>query len=137
MVASLQFTDDLNQIDFAQVTQWLSKSYWSPGILQTIVEKGAQHSTVVVGVFIEGKQVAFGRAISDTTRFAYVADVIVDEAFRQQGIATALMNYLIQHPKLSQVEHWYLITKDAMAVYEPLGFNRFNHPERTVMVMHR
>lgn len=137
MTASLHFTDELNQIDFEHVTQWLSASYWSPGISQAIVEKGAHHSTVVVGVFIDGKQVAYGRAISDTTRFAYVADVIVDGAFRQQGIATALMNYLIHHPKLDQVEHWYLITKDAMAVYEPLGFNRFNHPERTVMVMHR
>ena len=104
MTASLHFTDELNQIDFEHVTHWLSASYWSPGISQAIVEKGARHSTVVVGVFIDGKQVAYGRAISDTTRFAYVADVVVDEAFRQQGIATALMNYLIHHPKLDQVE---------------------------------
>lgn len=134
---ALSFSDQLDTIDFVRVTQWLSTSYWSPGIQQAKVEKGAKNSTVTAGAFIDGQQVAFARVMSDTTRFAYLADVVVDESFRRRGIATALVEYLLQHPVLKDVEHWYLITQDAMAVYEPLGFHKFNNPNRTIMVMHR
>ena len=136
-MSALYFSDQLSDIDFARISAWLAASYWSPGISRERVEQGAAHSTVCVGAFIEGQQVAFGRVISDTTRFAYVCDVIVDEIWRQQGIATQLMQYLLQHPRLATVENWYLITMDAQGVYAPLGFTRYNPPNRTVMSLHR
>lgn len=136
-MTDIDISDQLEHFDFERITRWLAASYWSPGISQAAVEKGARSSTVVSGAFCNGQQIAFARVVSDTTRFAYVCDVIVDETFRQQGIATRLMDYLLHHPRLTEVEHWYLITRDAQAVYTPLGFQRYNPPDRTVMVLHR
>lgn len=133
----LSFSDQLADIDFARVSKWLADSYWSPGIGRNMVEQGASNSTVCVGAFIDGQQVAFGRVISDTTRFAYVADVVVAEAWRRRGIATQLMQYLLQHPRLAAVQNWYLITMDAQGVYAPLGFARYDPPNRTIMSLHR
>lgn len=132
-----EFSDDVLRFDFARITTWLAASYWSPGITQARVEQGARHSTVAAGIFVDGLQVGFGRVVSDTTRFAYVCDVIVDENWRKRGLASALMRYLLQHPRLCQVEHWYLITADAQAVYAPLGFAEYRRSDRTLMSLHR
>jgi len=117
-------------MDFARVTAWLAASYWSPGIAREIVERGARHSALVIGAFApDGTQVGFARVISDCTRFAYLADVIVDEAYRGQGIGRAMVRYAVEHPELATVITWALGTRDAHGVYTPLGFRVMTDPE--------
>ena len=59
-------SDELSRIDFAKVTEWLTGSYWSPGIGRAEVERGARHSSIVVGAYdAGGVLVGYGRAASD------------------------------------------------------------------------
>ena len=117
-------------MDFVRVTAWLAASYWSPGIAGDTVERGARHSAVVIGAFTpDGAQVGYARVVSDCTRFAYLADVIVDEAHRGRGIARAMMRYALDHPELATVRTWTLATNDAHGVYAPLGFRPIAEPE--------
>lgn len=132
-----QFIDDLERLDFERITRWLAASYWSPGIERARVEQGARHSSVASGIFLDGQLVGFGRVVSDTTRFAYICDVIVDENWRRRGLASALVRHFLQHPRLKDVENWYLLTADAQAVYSPLGFAEYCRPDRTLMSLHR
>lgn len=132
----IRYDFNLNLFDFEAVHDWLTHSYWSPGINREKVEKGFANSTLCLGAFADDQQVGCARVVSDTTRFAYLADVFVREDFRGQGIARAMVSHLIEHPKLREVGLWCLLTKDAQSVYRGLGFVEFPDPER-FMVLRR
>ncbi len=126
-----QLTEDLKRMDFDRVTAWLAQTYWVPGISKAEMERSAQNSALVLGIFDkQGIQVAFMRLVSDKTRFAYLMDVFVDPAHRGKGLATVMVQYAFDHPDFKTVIQWVLGTRDAHEVYRPLGFKEFEHPER-------
>lgn len=110
-----------------QVIDFLRQSYWSTDIRPELVRLGFEKS-VVVGSYEIGTGVFLGaaRAVSDHARFAYLCDVFVLEPFRGQGIATAMIEHLMNQPELAHVGHWILATKDAHEVYAKLGFEPAN-----------
>jgi len=112
------------------VHAWLTTTYWSPAITRDRVETGATNSSLVVGAYAPtGQQAGFLRVVSDRTRFAYVADVFVGDAFRKRGLAKAMVRFAMQHPHHTQIDKWLLATKDAQAIYESLGFKLLPNPE--------
>ncbi|TIT37127.1 MAG: GNAT family N-acetyltransferase [Mesorhizobium sp.] len=92
------------------------------GIVIDAVPSGILALSLCVGAYLNDKQIGFGRAITDGTVFAYLADVIVWPGHRGRGIGTRLVQSLINHPDCKTVTHWSLSTNDAHAVYEKLGF---------------
>jgi ribosomal protein S18 acetylase RimI-like enzyme len=127
------YTFDVSRFDFAVIHEWLSQTYWSPGIERERVEKGFRNSSVVVGAFIGSNQIGAGRCISDTTRFAYIADIFVHPSFRHQGIARKMVEELLNHPSVADVTACFLFTKDAHDVYYKQGFEIYPMPERLMM----
>lgn len=127
--------DGLEAMDFERVTQMLARAEWSRGIGQAEVEQGARHSALVVGAFACGVQVGYARAISDRTRFAYVSDVYVDEAFRHNGIAAAMMRHMMAHESLADVYQW-LLKSNADELYRKLGFAPVHEPEHWMLIRH-
>jgi ribosomal protein S18 acetylase RimI-like enzyme len=116
-------------VDFARVHAWLSSSYWTPGIQRERIERATQNSALVLSVFDEdGNQVGFLRIVSDKTRFAYLCDVWIDEAHRGRGLARGAVTYAMEHPEFATIATWTLGTKDAQAVYTPLGFKNMSEP---------
>ena len=114
---------------FDEVTGLLSNAYWSVGIGRGEVEKCAANSAFVIGAFIaEGKQVGYARVVSDKTKFAYLADVIVDEAYRKRGIASGMVRAILAAPELKDVFQWLLVTRDAHELYRKLGFSVVGRP---------
>ncbi|MBZ9897206.1 MULTISPECIES: GNAT family N-acetyltransferase [unclassified Mesorhizobium] len=112
---------DLSRIDFRATSDLLMASYWGGGRSDE-THRRAFANSLCVGAYVEGKQVGFGRAITDRTVFAYLADIIVWPQHRGQGIGSRLVQALIDHPELRTVSHWSLSTSDAHGVYERLGF---------------
>jgi GNAT superfamily N-acetyltransferase len=132
---SITFKQGFDQIDFDSVSEWLKEAYWSPGITKDEVVLGARNSSLVVGGFNEqGIQVSFLRIISDKVRFAYILDVIVDPAWRKQGIGTAMVKYAMEHQEMSLVYLWLLRTRDAHGVYAQLGFGPLADPDRWMVI---
>lgn len=130
-----KISDDLQQIDFKKVTEWLAGSYWSPGIGQAEVEKGAKNSSLVIGAYAaNGSQVGYARLASDKTRFAYIMDVFVEPAQRNKGVARAMIRFAMDHPDYKSVYQWLLATKDAHQVYEKAGFKPLPYPESWMMI---
>ncbi|HWB58735.1 MAG TPA: GNAT family N-acetyltransferase [Chthoniobacteraceae bacterium] len=127
------YSFELSEFDFDAIRRWLSGTYWSPGISRERVEKGFRASALCIGAFEDGRQVGVARCVSDTTRFAYIADVFVDEACRGRGIAKEMVKRLIEHPLVADTDKFYLHTVDAHRVYEGLGFKLFSHPERVMV----
>lgn len=63
--------------------------------IQTIVD-----SSLTVGAWDGEKLVGFARAVTDGRFRAFVEDVVVDEAYRKQGIGAGIMRML-----LDELEH--------------------------------
>jgi ribosomal protein S18 acetylase RimI-like enzyme len=125
----LVIKDGTDNMDFTNVTEMLSKSFWSPGIQIEEVKKGAFNSALVVGVFLQNRvQIGYARVISDKTRFAYVLDVYVDENYRKMGIGQKMVRHILSHESLKDVYQWLLITKDAHGVYNKVGFKTISRP---------
>jgi N-acetylglutamate synthase-like GNAT family acetyltransferase len=121
----------LQEMDFVKVTGMLTNAYWCKGIQIDEVKKGALNSALVVGVFLpDGSQIGFARVISDKTRFAYILDVIVDEAWQRMGVGQALMRYILSHPDLEDVYQWFLVSSTARGVYGKVGFKTLSNPEK-------
>lgn len=126
------YTHELEQFDFKAIHDWLTHTYWSPGITRERVEQGFRNSTVCVAAVGDGQAAGCARCTSDTTRFGYIADVFVPTDFRGKGIAREMVRRIIAHPKVHAVETWYLHTVDAHTVYQGLGFKLYPYPERVM-----
>ncbi|RWC49532.1 MAG: N-acetyltransferase [Mesorhizobium sp.] len=112
---------DMSRIDFRATSDLLMASYWGAGRNDEIHRRAFANS-LCVGAYIDGRQVGFGRAITDRTVFAYLADIIIWPENRGQGIGSRLVQALIDHPEVRSVFHWSLSTSDAHGLYEKLGF---------------
>jgi GNAT superfamily N-acetyltransferase len=115
--------DGLPAMDFGRVQALLAATYWVPGIGRDQVERAAGNSALVIGAFLaDGTQIGYARVVSDKTRFGYICDVVVDEAYRGRGIGRAMIRHALGHPEFATVTTWTLSTRDAHQVYAPLGF---------------
>ncbi len=104
------------------VYSWLRGSYWSPDVRREVVERAFANS-LVAGAYRGGAQIGIARVVTDQATFAWLCDVFVDDSARGQGIATAMVRALIVDPRLQTLRRWSLATRDAHAVYRPLGFS--------------
>jgi GNAT superfamily N-acetyltransferase len=124
-----QIDDSPARLDLPRIYAWLTSTYWwQYGLTPDKLERGIRHSALVVGVYQNDEQVAFCRVVSDTMRFAWLADVFVGEPHRNKGLARAMVRYAIDHPQLADVARWLLATRDAHAVYQGLGFGPLTNP---------
>jgi GNAT superfamily N-acetyltransferase len=124
---------DLGQMDVDAIHGYLSRVYWSEGTPREVVERSMQNS-LCFGVFYGTEQVGFARVITDFATFAYVADVFVLEQHRGRGLATWLMQFMMQHPRLQGLRRWALATRDAHGLYEKVGFRLLN-PDRWMEIV--
>lgn len=117
-------------MDFEKVHAMLTDAYWCPGISRDMVEKAAANSTLVIGCFYEGKQVAYTRIVSDRATFGWVSDVIVDPEHQGKGLARRMVNFALAHPEHQGFRRWVLKTRDAQGVYLACGFRIVPDPDK-------
>lgn len=122
--------DSFDALQMGVCHRLLTATYWSPGITRREVEHGFRHSTLVVGAYSGTQQIGCARVVSDRTRFAFLMDVVVEEAYRRRGLGRAMVRFLLEHPDLSLVYRVALVTNDAHGTYAALGFGTLAHPER-------
>lgn len=122
-------TDERDAMRFGDIHAMLTTAYWCKGIEREKVERAAAGSAVVVGAFANGEQVAYARVISDCTTFAWLCDVFVSESHRGQGLASAIVKFVVELPQMQGLRRWLLATRDAHELYRPFGFNPLEAPE--------
>lgn len=120
---------DKQRIDLDAVHGFLRTAYWSLDVPRPIVARGIEHA-LVFGVYHGAQQAGFARVVTDYTRFAYLCDVFVLDAFRGQGLGVWLIETILAHPELQGLRRWLLATRDAHGLYAKLGFTPLNAPER-------
>lgn len=111
------------------IHRYLSTSYWSEGVSKQAVINAMKHS-FCFAVVSEGKQIAFGRFISDMTRFAYLADVFVLDSFQGQGIGKRMIADALALPEIKDLKRIMLTTSTASGLYQKFGFTELKEPEQ-------
>ena len=76
----------------------------------------------VVGLYHEGRQVGYSRALSDGHVQSYLADVYVLEEHRGRGLGVELVRFSVDEGPLASTK-WYLHTADAHDLYRKFGFS--------------
>jgi GNAT superfamily N-acetyltransferase len=122
-------TADKQRFDLAAIHAFLSRSYWSPGVPMSVVEKALANS-VAFGLLLGADQVGFARVVTDKATFAYLADVYVLEAHRGKGLSKRLIEAVLAHEDLQGLRRFLLATKDAHGLYAQFGFKPLANPSR-------
>jgi GNAT superfamily N-acetyltransferase len=114
--------DDRDRVDVDAVHDFVSNhSYWAPGRGRDEQERLVREAQRVVGVYHDGRQIGFARAVSDGASVTYLADVYVLPDYRGRGLGVELVREMVENGPYAD-KRWILHTADAHALYEKFGF---------------
>jgi GNAT superfamily N-acetyltransferase len=132
--AEYRITTDPAAVDLDAVHAFLSTSYWSEGIPRPLLARAVAGS-LPFSLFHDTQQIGFARVVSDGATFAYLMDVYVLEAYRNQGLGQWLMSIVMSHPALQGLRRIALGTRDAHTLYARFGFEPLRAPERHMEII--
>jgi GNAT superfamily N-acetyltransferase len=120
-----ELDDDPRRLDRTAVHAFLTTEYWALGRTLQRQDELIDASGHVVGLYHEGSQVGFARAVDcDAARFVYLADVYVLPGHRGRGLGVELVREIIENGPYAE-RTWILHTRDAGSLYERFGFHRY------------
>ena len=112
---------ELMQIE--NIMELLSQTHWACNRSRETVEKSIENS-LCFGILDEsGKQVGFGRTVTDYATMFYVSDVVVDKNLQKHGLGRRFVEFIKSAPELEYL--WgFLGTTKAKGFYEKCGFEK-------------
>jgi ribosomal protein S18 acetylase RimI-like enzyme len=123
-----------------QALALLRDTHWGGGLTPELLTRAARNSlcfAVVDGPAADGagagRLVGFARAVTDLATYAYLTDVVIAPDARGRGLGVWLVRCILAHPELQGLRRVALLTRDAPALYERLGFVVGPPPDRTYM----
>jgi GNAT superfamily N-acetyltransferase len=132
--SSFQVSTDRTTLDVPMIYRFLSEqSTWAVGISRTVVERSIENS-LCFGGYLDGRQIAFARVITDYATEAQLVDVFVVPEYRGRGYAKQLIRIVLEHPSLQRLRRFTLNTNDAHSLFARFGFAP---PQRPDSVMER
>jgi GNAT superfamily N-acetyltransferase len=127
--SNFQISTDRTRLDVAMIYRFLSEqSTWAVGISREIVERSIDNS-LCFGGYVDGRQVAFARVVTDFATNANLVDLFVLPEYRGRGYSKWLVQAIIDHPSLQGLRRFTLATSDAHGLYERFGFRPPAKPE--------
>ena len=130
-----QLSTDKARLDVGLIHRFLStEAYWSRGMPRATLERAIAGS-LCFGAYLDERQVAFARVVTDGATFAYLADVFVLPAHRGQGLGRQLIAEVMAHPELQGLRRFMLATADAHRLYAKFGFASPARPERLMEIL--
>jgi GNAT superfamily N-acetyltransferase len=127
--SSFEVSTDRSLLDVPMIYRFLSESStWAVGIARPVVERSIENS-LCFGGYIDGRQIAFARVITDYATTAHLADVFVIPEYRGRGYAKQLIRIIMEHPSLQKLRRFTLNTTDAHSLYARFGFTPPQRPD--------
>lgn len=124
---------DRQDVDPAQLTRLYQQAPWAKGRTESEAKQMLANTDLVISAWDGDRLVGFGRVLTDFVYRASIWDVIVDKKYQGQGLGTAIIQRILNHPRLKKVELIWLCTRTP-GFYEKLGFSS---KEQTGMVWAR
>jgi len=116
-----ELDDDPGRTDLDAVHAFLTASYWAEGRSRETVERLVGTAQRVVGLYADGEQVGFCRAVADDASVTYLADVYVLPDHRGRGLGVELVREMVDNGPYA-ARRWLLHTRDAHELYRRFGF---------------
>jgi GNAT superfamily N-acetyltransferase len=127
--SNLQISTDRTELDVPLIYRFLSEqSTWAVGISRAVVDRAIENS-LCFGGYVDGRQVAFARVITDYATFGNLVDMFVIPEYRGRGYSLEIMKAVMVHPSLKTLRRFMLATGDAHGLYEKFGFTPPQRPE--------
>lgn len=110
----------------------LQNSYWGKWLADDQIQRAIANS-LCFGVYEEdqvidggeiavtGRQVGFGRVVTDKATFSSAMDIIIDEALRNRGLGSMLIETMLAHPDVRGTIN-IISTEDASLFYDRFGW---------------
>ena len=130
--ADIEVSTDRARLDVSLIEQFLNTSYWAAGRPRDVIERSIAHS-LCFGVYTAGRQIGFGRVITDCAVFGYLSDVFVLPEFRGRGVGKYLVKAMLEHPDVHGLKLLLLRTRDAQGLYAQFGFTPADKPEELMV----
>lgn len=100
------FIFQLNEAHKNDLMQLYKNEFWSHQRLRADVDKMLDNTHLIVGIESQnGKLIGFCRLLTDFVYRAILFDVIIHPDYRGQGLGKILIDTVVEHPNLQQVEH--------------------------------
>jgi GNAT superfamily N-acetyltransferase len=125
-------TDAADCFDDEAAWALLTASYWSPGIPRETVLAAARNSWTFSMIAPDGSFAGMARFVTDRATFAYLADVIIDDAHRGRGLGKWMMARLHELPEIKACRRLMLMTADAHDLYKQIGYDALAAPDRAM-----
>lgn len=126
MTLNYSIVEKLDEHQLIELQGLFKNEWWTQHRELPEIRKMVYNSTVVIGLINNETEelVGFARVITDSIYRAFVFDVMTKESFRNNGIGTILMNYILEHPLVREVDRLELYCPDRLVgYYEKFGFS--------------
>ncbi|NML61658.1 GNAT family N-acetyltransferase [Massilia sp. RP-1-19] len=128
-MSALQISTDRSELDVPLIYRFLSEqSTWAVGIPRTVVDRAIENS-LCFGAYVDGRQVAFARVVTDYATYGSIDDLFVVPEYRGRGYAKALLETLLAHPSLQGLRRLVVATGNGRALFEQFEFVAPQHPD--------
>jgi len=118
----VHYKRDLDGVDWGEMKATLGEDKFDNGRTETQYRLSYENSFLTCIAYIKGKIIGTARVVSDGVGNAYVVDVWTLSKHRRKGIATRMMELLMED---LQGQHVYLQTDDdTLEFYVSLGFKK-------------
>lgn len=121
-MSSIIISDDKSKFPVEQAIELLHTTYWAENRDPEVIRKSIENS-IVFGVYSEDSLIGMARVITDFATTFYLADVVIDEKYRGNGIGKKLISTIVSDKRFSSLLG-ILVTRDAHGLYEHFGFKR-------------
>ena len=113
------YKTDLAKVDWQEMKSILAADQFDNGRSPAQLEESFSNSFATVIAYSDNKIVATARILSDNVCNAYIVDVWTYSPYRRRGIASKMMQILLEQVS---GQHVYLFTDEAVDLYKSLGF---------------
>jgi len=134
-IEDIHINNDCAELDVKMIINYLqTDSYWAKERTEATIIKSIENS-LCFGVYLHGRQIGFGRAVTDKTTVFYLADIFILPDYQNQGIGKILTDHMLNHPQLKGLRG-ILTTQTAHSFYSEFGFSRDNDiAKRRIMIL--
>ena len=118
---SITYKLDLRGVDWDEVKARIAEDDFDNGRTPEQLKVSFENSFATCLAYDGETIIGKARVLSDGVCNAYVVDVWTYTPYRRQGIASQMMEYLMEN---LEGPHVYLFTDDALDFYQKLGFEK-------------
>jgi len=130
---SIQFCEDPETINLSDLQSLLNRcAFWAEGRSQQGLATAIANSNPVMSVWDRNSLIGFARATTDCVYRATIWDVVIHPQYRGIGLGSKLVETMLAHPRLNQVERVYLMTTYQQEFYQQIGFKP--NPTTTMVI---